>query len=119
MKTILTIFALMAVFGLAGCYEEPPSVIKPTENQIMLNSSNVTTVGNNSWIAVNKAGVVTENARLILVIIDTFEKAHPELFILNYEIESRHLSYGGFPQIFGIWVHHRPKTTTELEAPSQ
>jgi hypothetical protein len=115
-KTTLILIMMIMILGLTGC--PPPndgptaSVVKKvaTEKQIVLDSSNVTTVGNNSYIAINQktANEYFENPRLCLDIMNEFETSHPELIVEDYKIEVRFYDHRT-DRLLGIWVHHSPK----------
>ncbi len=115
-KATLVLIMMVTMLGLTGC--PPPndgptaSVIKnvATEKQIVFDASNVTTVGNNSYIAINQKTNYEyfENPRLCLDIMNEFETSHPEVIVKDYKIEVRYYEHRT-DRLLGIWVHHQPK----------
>ncbi|MDO8559350.1 MAG: hypothetical protein Q7R84_03390 [bacterium] len=70
----------------------------------------IVTVGNYSYISLNiHADIIENHAEEVLGALNTFEAAHPELEITNWQIDIRYGSYQTWPYIYGIWVSHRPK----------
>jgi hypothetical protein len=67
------------------------------------------TVGNHSYIYINKDGKPGEKAEMILLLLDSFEKAHPELEVTGWKIDKQPQAYGTPSFIFGMWIDHRPR----------
>ncbi len=107
------LFALgvaILLLALVSCAGEKPSVVNPSTTQVAYDFSAVVTVGNRSFIPINKVGKPSDNPSLILNILKEFEKEHPGIEIVDWKIEKEQDSYSASDKIFGIWVDHRPKS---------
>lgn len=126
MKSIraLTLIAFASTVGFVGCdnspkpsvlgQASPPSVMyQPDEKDlpfpIAINLSVIKTLGNHSYIPMNVVGCDDECAGIILVVLNQFEKAHPELDVTSWNPVNRSSSYGTSANLSGLWVNHRPR----------
>lgn len=110
-KRVGTLILALVIVGLfIGCSsDESSSVINPKTTLVSYDLSVVITVGDRSYIPINKKGEPADNPSEILLILKAFEDIHPELEIVDWKIESRQRTHGATPRIFGIWVDHKPK----------
>jgi len=85
-----------------------PSVITDAGT---FNFSSAKTVGNRTFIPLNVRGepAKSENVRLILDVLNEFEKAYPNLKVTDWKIEKQQYTVSAPPIIFGIWITHEPK----------
>ncbi len=106
------IFALVAVlvvaFVVVGCDEGPKPVSALKEGDTVYDMTVCVTNGNNSYIPLNFYHVrADEKAAEVLGVLTAFEKAHPDLEVVSWQIEKQQAAKGASSKIFGIWVHHR------------
>jgi len=70
------------------------------------------TVGNFSYIRLGLKELPNRNSEMILKVLSGFEESHPNLEIVGQpQIEYRTLNSSMSDITYGIWIHHRPKTT--------
>ncbi|MDP3999137.1 MAG: hypothetical protein Q8P76_00905 [bacterium] len=98
-----------------GCNknESAPSVIQnetKTVTQPKINFNVAITVGNHTYLPLNlDRRRPADVANVILTILDTFEKTHPNLKVTNWHIEKNQLAYTTGAYIFGLWIDHEPR----------
>jgi len=92
---------IVSIILIAGCMG--PGVI--TERAKTIDLSLGTTVGNHTYLPLNLKGPPDNHVQEILQVLDTFEKAHPELEVTSWSAETSQQS--NFT--YGLWVNHRPK----------
>lgn len=118
MKRCIFLLAVVLLFvGIAGCEpaEIPRSVVQSQSmeieknTEIIFNDSNTLTVGNNSYIAINRREIPGNNPKLILEVLAKFDETHPELSVKDWKIEAYIHDRFWDGMIFGLWIHHLPK----------
>lgn len=80
---------------------------EPGSGEYRYDLSVVVTVGNHSYIPLNLSGPASMHTTEILGVVDAFEKAHSELVVGGFDVESRQDEMNS--HLNGVWVHHRPK----------
>jgi len=117
------VFAVVSVMlgtiGMAQLVPNPPSAIvekQPAEMEkavaFSFNPLVCRTVGNHSFVYINKDGNPWDNPTRILILLDVFEKAHPELEMTNWHIEKQQGAYITPAWVSGVWIDHKPKPKT-------
>lgn len=109
-RTRPLVFAVFCL-GLSaiGCSNsDPKAVVVNAQNEIEVDLSVVTTIGNHTYVPINLAGKPSEKIREILTALRVFEEDHPELEVLSFHMEKQQDAHGIAPEIFGIWITHRP-----------
>ena len=84
----------------------------PTESRVAAGKYDfqfVNTVGNRSYIPLSICGTPHGHRRLILDILDKFERSSPGYRITSWSIEKDQPTRGSDSFIFGIWVNHQPR----------
>lgn len=111
MKKYFIYVALVLTTLIYGCSNNKAlkEETKTVKAEIEIDFSEVITVGNHSYIPLNIHDArPADRTHDILVILDKFEKIHPELEITSWSIEKQEGVY--MPgHIFGLWVNHCPK----------
>ncbi|MDI6778414.1 MAG: hypothetical protein QMD77_04470 [Patescibacteria group bacterium] len=105
----LVVFTLILMLGCSDSAPKPMSVVKTMETLRVIDLKQVETIGNNSWIPIDKHGTPTLHRRLILQILEQFESANHHLEVISWTIDNKPYSYLVNPWVYGIWVHHRSK----------
>lgn len=67
------------------------------------------TVGNSSYIEVQRRGTPDSMQHIILGLLAKFEKDHPELEVTSFNIEKQQVAHVTGSYTFGIWVRHKPR----------
>ncbi len=114
-KALMNLLLTVVMGILVGCDEKPISVVQEqegSEKEVLLkyDAANVVTLGNHSYIQVNRDWRPADCPYTILKILDCFEKTHPELEVISWHIEKQQDSKTTSDYTFGIWVDHRPRT---------
>lgn len=120
MKKALSFFSICIILLLATACT---SISDDTNNRSVLKEksdittdfSSATTIGNNTYIPINKSGSPDEFVWEILGIIQNFEKEHPDLKVENWKIEKNQHAYTTSAYIMGLWIQHSPKNPSELK----
>lgn len=108
--SLVVLFMVLLVGGGCANQENAPSALR--EQSISAESYNVSvvrTAGNYSYIPLNISGRASDHVGEILGVLNAFEKAHPELEIIDWDIEKQQNAYITGSYTYGIWVFHRPK----------
>jgi len=71
--------------------------------------NNIITIGNHHFIPLQVSGQPDEYPRLILSLLELFEKIHPDLQVTGWSIEKRQEAYGTSAELYGIWVDTEPR----------
>ncbi len=110
---------LLSVIFLPACGGNKPSVVKPSTTHVTqvttpatYDLSVVITVGNRSWIPINRNSRPADDPSFVLHIVKAFEDAHPELEVIpgGWKIEKDQDALGSRNYFYGIWIDHRPKS---------
>ena len=111
MKKRIGVLVVAFVLGVlvVGCGSEGLSVIKSETTEIVYDLSVVTTVGDRSYIPLNIFGNPEDHTRELLLVLQVFEDAHPELEVIGWRIEKQQVARATPAKIFGIWVDHKPR----------
>lgn len=108
-------FIVTVLIAMAAC-ESDKTVITVTQetNEFAVSLDNVITQGNFTYIPIRKNCYLEECAKYALAALNLFEKKHPELEILSYNVDKTPAISDGQYVIFeAIWVYHKPKKETE------
>ena len=114
MRCLVAMFTLQLLL-VTGCSQEQEKKVSvmsgvnrpaPTES---FNMDVVTTIGNYSYIPINKDYTPPDKIVEILGVVDAFEKKHPALEVKHWVLDDRQNGYRMHSYIYGIWVTHRPK----------
>jgi hypothetical protein len=118
------------ILTMPACKEKPPAleIFKARSNVMDAEagynfSKAVTTVGNHHFLPlppfeecmeedsnrVTASSVI--HAKEILSVVDAFERAHPE-WEIEWRLDARLRSFNTCSAVFGIWIDHRPRTTS-------
>lgn len=76
--------------------------------------SAVTTIGNHSYIPINRDGAPVNMVKDILRMKQAFESAHPELTVDGWSIEKAQVSQGATWYVYGLWADHHPTKPKDL-----
>jgi len=82
-----------------------------SDEAVKISLASIITIGNHSWMPFPKAGEVADNPEKILVLVDLFERNHPEWEIIGWRVEYKHQDYNK-AFIYGLWIDYRPKVET-------
>ncbi|MCK6463105.1 MAG: hypothetical protein L6Q29_04815 [Candidatus Pacebacteria bacterium] len=70
----------------------------------------IKTVGNHSYVVINKDGRPSDRPVEILEILSDFERLNPDKEITGWSIEKQQTAYGFvYNYIYGLWIDHKPK----------
>jgi len=114
---VLSAFVLFGLF-LAACNhdlpEEESALVEENlgddRTQMSFDLSVAVTLGNHTYIPLNvKNAMPKDYVEVILELLDTFERAHPELEMISWKVEWHPSTYDLYPYIYGIWIDHRPR----------
>lgn len=109
-KILILLFVLFIIGGLAsGCGANSPGVLTKTTSVETVNLDLGVTIGNHTYLPLNIDGDPSQHVQEILLIVDAFEKAHPEWEITSWNLEGAHSTYARLAYTYGIWIDHRPK----------
>ncbi|GEM_PF-5027613 len=106
-------FAVFLAIGLYAYRIENPNQTTLQEKPSLVYDHTMT-LGNHSYVPINRSGRPADNVEFVLKTLKEFEDAHPELEIVNKQIEKQQRSgqgsiYPASDYIFGIWVDTRPR----------
>lgn len=115
MKKLIFVLFAVATLAVSGCNMTPKSTAlkQESENPMPIHRqydlSVVRTQGNFSYIPINQRVQPSDMIPDILGLLDSFEKLHPDLEVVGWDIEEMQSTYGARIGIEGIWVTHRKK----------
>jgi hypothetical protein len=102
--------------GLFGDHDATKMAYSATK----FNWSAVQTIGDHSYIPL---GIPEANpgdhAFLILSVLDTFERVHPEWKVESWVIEKQQRAHITHPCVDGIWVNHRDMPRSVILGPAR
>jgi len=86
----------------SGCDTPPPPSVFQTK-AVNFDWSGVVTLGNHSYLPINREGNAADMAWDILHMLNTLEESHSHLVVDTWAIEERS-NY-----VCGLWINHHPK----------
>lgn len=107
----IAILSIAIILGLDGCGNSEPSVLPGSASatkKVAPDFSSVETVGNHSYLPINRGVNADSMASEILRMLDAFEKFHPELKVTSWSIEKQQDAYLTGRYVYGLWVNHEP-----------
>ena len=110
-----TAFALAIVIGPPSRVLDPTVITTPTTSvapetpPVPKHATNaMVTKGNYSWVRLNLEGSIDQHSNTILGVMETFEKANPDLEVIGWSLQEQNNHFNDF-YFYGIWVHHRKR----------
>lgn len=105
--TIVAILSILAAMTIGFVEGKKMQAQKVAETAGKNPSQSSITIGNNSFVALDLRSHISDIkvAGKVLDAVDAFEKAHPELKILEWNLERQP---GSYIFVHGIWIHHEP-----------
>lgn len=96
--TFMLVFVLSLVFSVVSVHAE----------------QKITTIGNSSYINLRSSSDFTysrpnDSVDKILMAVKNFEVSHPNLRVLNWNVDADQGGYASFPAVFGIWIIHESR----------
>lgn len=112
MRKKIELSSLILLSLLSGCDDiTEPSVFDKQSISVTYQFDIVETVGNLSYIPINKSGIYQDMIKDILKMLDEFAKQR-EIFIISYNVEKKHDAHEFPPAVLGVWVTHIPINQT-------
>ena len=109
------VIIVVVLFVVMGCEKSGPSVFDqavieqtpPVEQS--LSWSTVTTIGNHSYLPINKYGTPYDYRVEILQVLGEFEKQHLEFQVTSWSVDKQQAAHGVSSYIYGLWIDHKPR----------
>lgn len=106
---IVCIVLSTLVVSVCSCDDSTPQPSVLNTQAAPFNSAAIITIGNHSYLPINKEGQPSEMVSEILQIISSFETAHPELVVENWSVEKRQSAHVVTPKVYGLWINHHKR----------
>lgn len=103
---LLAVIIIITLFTFSWCDEEPISSVYDVEKSV-INLELVMNFGNLSYITLNLSGTPQENFQAIAFALSAWEEAHPDLVIVDIEIDRIQDSMMTSPSVLGIIIYHQ------------
>lgn len=113
MRTFFSHFALLAILtlGLVACEKRDPEPSVMPETITVVKDpdfSKTKTIGNHSYLPINRVGSPDDMIFDILAVLAAFEKSHPDIKVTGWAIEKQQQARDTIPRVFGLWINHEP-----------
>ena len=121
--SIFVIFISLLFFTTCAKKEDSQSVVQEEPTSYgsikVFDFSKSITIGNISWLLIDRRGRPSDNVELILKMIDEFKKKNPNIQVVRWQIEKTQSSETRSDRIHGIWIDWIDKKDLANPAPER
>ena len=75
--------------------------------------SRIETIGNHTYIPINKGGTPALWRKDILALLSEFEQSRTNLRVTNWGVEKNQAAHMTYAFVFGLWIDHEPNNVDQ------